>query len=98
MQLEYGQPIWNQLGSNGIGLDNVAGFAQRVRCRGGVEKRIAGTGTWVDLESGVGTPRVKPEFHHLAIAVKPLVEFHFLPVMDAKITTRRRVFATDCKV
>ena len=53
--------------------------------RRGLEERGAISRAGINAEAAVRSARIVPELHHLAVAVKEFVEFHFPPVLHAEI-------------
>ena len=61
----------------------------------GVKERVPVAGAGVDNVAAVGTTRVMPELHHLAVDVEVLVQVHFIPFKKPKIAGGVGILAAE---
>src|SRR5262249_37908244 len=85
-------------GPGRMGLDDVAGLAQRVRQRRRVEVAPPLSLTGINLEARVRPAGVEPQLDDLAVGIEILVQTHLFPVEYAEVVDGGVILAAEREI
>ena len=95
VQSKHGQAIGNGPTARRIGLHEVSGLIERMRQGRGSKEGLTTPLARINLEPGIRPARIEPQPHHLTVGVQVFVQFHFGPVLEAKVVHGVGVLAAE---